>query len=211
MRPTAIVLAVASTALLAACASSGTAGGSSGSGSPAAAAPSSSAASPPAASQSAPATSLDPCQLVTSSEASSLAGASFGAGKEETSSGGGKQCVYGYQTTNVFMIEVGQAPDSATAQRDWTREEAKARALIKRKLPAGVTLSVQTSRVSGLADRADTIYGSTTIAGQTIGFSGIYLLKGATVLAFQDLLLGHAPPSTAAMRGEAQTALSRVS
>jgi hypothetical protein len=64
--------------------------------------------------------------------------------------------------------------------------------------------------VPGLADRAATVYGSTSVAGHTIGFSGIYLLKGSTFLAFQDTLLGHDPPSAADMESEAQKAVARV-
>jgi Protein of unknown function (DUF3558) len=210
MRPMAATFIVASSALLlAACGSPATTGGSAGPTGAAAASTAAAAASSAAATQSAPATALDPCQLVTSSEASSLAGTSYGAGKEETS-GSGKSCVYGADTTNVFTVEVGQAPDATTANHEWSKEQAQAQALIKQKVPAGVGITVHAREVAGLADRADTIYGSTALAGQTIGFSGIYLLKGVTVLAFQDILLGHAPPSTADMQSEARTALGRV-
>ena len=210
MRPTAATFLITSSVLLlTACGASATPGGALQSTGAAAATPAASAAGSASAAPSGPATSLDPCQLVTGSEASSLAGDSYGPGREE-SSGGGRQCVYGYQTMNVFTVEVGQAHDAATAQQQWSQAQAQAQALIKSKVPAGVRVSVHTSQVTGLADRAETLYGSTTIAGQTIGFSGIYLLKGATFLAFQDLLLGHAPPSTAALQSEAQTALGRV-
>jgi hypothetical protein len=37
-----------------------------------------------------------------------------------------------------------------------------------------------------------------------------YLLKGATFVGFQNLLLGHAAPSASAMQAEAQKALARV-
>src|SRR5690348_10178293 len=67
-------------------------------------------AAPPAVS----ATSLDPCQIVTSAEASALAGANFTTGIEQTTDGGGRICVYGYQTQNVFMVLVAQGPDAAT-------------------------------------------------------------------------------------------------
>jgi hypothetical protein len=53
-------------------------------------------------------------------------------------------------------------------------------------------------------------HGPRGLAGQKIGISGIYLLKGATFLAFQDLLLGHNPPSSAPLQAEARTALGRV-
>ncbi len=209
MRGIAVTLFAATSAvLLTACGSS--TGPPSGSASGGATQAATSAPASATASQSAVATSLDPCQLVTSSEASSLAGTSFGSGKEETSSGGGRQCVYGYQTANVFTVEVGQAQDTATAQADWSQAQAQAKALVKEKLPAGMHVSLNTSDVANLGDRASTVYGSTSISGQAVGLSGIYVLKGATFFAFQDLLLGHAPPSTAAMQSEAQTTLSRV-
>jgi hypothetical protein len=208
MRRTAAALAVpVSALLLTACGSSASTSTSSGSGSAAAAQPAASAAASP--SQSAAATSLDPCQLVTSSEASSLAGTTFGPGQEETTNGG-KRCIYGSQTTNVFTVEVAQAQDSATAQADWSQEQAKAQNLVEQKLPPGVDVSLNTQNVTGLGDRAATASGSASVAGHKIGVSGIYLLKGATFLAFQDLLLGHNPPSSAAMQAEARTALGRV-
>jgi hypothetical protein len=208
MRRTAAALAVpVSALLLTACGSSASTSTSSGSGSAPAAQPAASAAASP--SQSAAATSLDPCQLVTSSEASSLAGTTFGPGQEETTNGG-KRCIYGSQTTNVFTVEVAQAQDSATAQADWSQEQAKAQNLVEQKLPPGVDVSLNTQNVTGLGDRAATASGSASVAGHKIGVSGIYLLKGATFLAFQDLLLGHNPPSSAAMQAEARTALGRV-
>ena len=209
MRRTAAALAVPLSALLlTACGSSASTSTSSGSGSAAAAQPAASgaAASP---SQSAAATSLDPCQLVTSSEASSLAGTTFGPGQEETTNGG-KRCIYGSQTTNVFTVEVAQAQDSATAQADWSQEQTQAQNLVEQKLPPGVDVSLNTQNVTGLGDRAATASGSASLAGHKIGLSGIYLLKGVTFLAFQDLLLGHNPPSSAAMQAEARTALGRV-
>ena len=71
-------------------------------------------------------------------------------------------------------------------------------------------VSLNTQNVTGLGDRAATASGSASAAGQTIGLSGIYLLKGVTFLAFQDLLLGHTPPSASAMQAEARKALARV-
>jgi hypothetical protein len=208
MRRTAAALAVPLSALLlTACGSSASTGTSSGSGSAAAAQPAASAA--PSPSQSAVATSLDPCQLVTSSEASSLAGTTFGPGQEETTNGG-KRCVYGSQTTNVFTVEVAQAQDASTAQADWSQEQSQAQNLVEQKLPPGVDVSLNTQNVTGLGDRAATAYSTASVAGHKIGISGIYLLKGATFLAFQDLLLGSNPPSSAAMQAEARTALGRV-
>jgi len=213
MRRTAAALAVtASALLLAACSSGAPAAISTSTQSSApAASPSAAAtaASEPTASQSAAATSLDPCQLVTSSEASSLSGASYGPGKEEAENGG-KQCIYGYQTTNVFTVELGQASDPASAQADWSQEQSQAEALVEQKLPSGVNISLNTQNLTGLGDRAATANGSTTIDGKLIGMSAIYLLKGATFLSFSDIVLGQQGPSASAMQREASTALSRV-
>jgi len=220
MRNVLIVLAGAAalgvTALgVTACSGSGSAGAGTGSGggsSPSAAAATASASAPAAdSSSSSVATSLDPCQLVTSSEASSLAGTSFGTGREEKAKGGGRICVYGYQTTNVFTVEVGQDKSSSDARKQWARTEAKARTLLQHKVPAGISVHVQTADVSGLGDRAATVFSRDDIAGHKFGISGIYLLKGATFVAFQDLLLGGAPPSTSALQAQARTTLSRVS
>ena len=213
MRRTAAALAVTAFALLLAACSSGspaaistTTQSATPAATPSAAA---TAASEPTPSQSAAATSLDPCQLVPSSEASSLAGASYGPGKEEAENGG-KQCIYGYQTTNVFTVELGQASDPATAQADWSQEQSQAEALVEQKLPSGVNISLNTQNVTGLGDRAATANGSTTIDGRLIGMSAIYLLKGATFLSFSDIVLGQQAPSASAMQTEAATALSRV-
>ena len=213
MRRTAAALAVISSALLlTACSSPVSTSSSSDTAGPAAT-PSSAAAAAPGsapASQSGVATSLDPCQLVPSSEASALAGTTFGSGKEESTGQHGKECVYGSQTTNVFTVEVGQDPDATAARADWSKERARAQRLLTKKLPAGISLSVNTKDVSGLGDRAAVAAGSASAAGQTIGFSGIYLLKGATFVGFQSLLLGHPAPSASAMEAEAQKALARV-
>jgi Protein of unknown function (DUF3558) len=213
MRRIAAALAVTASALLLAACSSGspaaisTSTPSSGpTATPSAAA---TAASAPTPSQSAAATSLDPCQLVTSSEASSLAGTTFGPGKEETENGD-HICVYGYQTTNVFTVQVSQAQDASTAQADWSQEQNQAETLVEQKLPSGVHVSLDTQNETGLGDRAATATGSTTLEGKTIGMSAIYLLKGATFLTFSDIVLGQSGPSASAMQTEAATALSRV-
>ncbi|PZS38265.1 MAG: hypothetical protein DLM62_14680 [Pseudonocardiales bacterium] len=214
MRRTAATFTVIASALLLAACSSPATTASSQPASPVAtqaSAPTSAAAqSSAAATQPGVATSLNPCQLVTSSEASSLAGTTYGPGLEERSGKDGKRCVYGSQTTNVFTVEVGQAKNPATAQADWSKEQARAQALVNKKLPAGISLSFKTRNVPGLGDRAATVSGSTSAAGQSIALSGIYLRKSATFLAFQDVLLGHAAPSTGALEAEARTALARV-
>jgi hypothetical protein len=71
-------------------------------------------------------------------------------------------------------------------------------------------VSVHLDNVPGIADKAALASGSTAISGQTINEIAIYLLKGTTFLTFSDLVLNKNAPSAAAMKAEAQTALSRV-
>jgi hypothetical protein len=149
---------------------------------------------------------------VTSAEASSLAGATFAAGKPGTTSGGANTCVYGYQTLNVFTVLVTQATDAATAQADWAQEQAKAQAAINQGIPAGANVNLNVTDVSGVtgADKAAVATFNTTISGETIGITAIYLLKGAVFLTFSDLVIGHAPPTTAAIEAQAVTSLKRL-
>jgi len=148
---------------------------------------------------------------VTTSEASSIAGASFKAGKEDVTSGGAKTCTYGAQTRNVFLVVVTQAPDAATAQADWAQEQAKAEAAIQKDLPPGASVNLNASDVSNVpgADMAAIASFNTTISGQPVGVIGIYLLKGATFVSFSDLVLG-TPPTAATMEAQAQITLGRV-
>jgi hypothetical protein len=164
----------------------------------------------PTASQTAVPTSYDPCQLVTASEASSLAGVTYAAGKEEVFTGNGKGCVYGAETVNVFMVEVAVAADAATAQADWATEEAE----VKSKLDsaakgAGISVSISDISLSG-ADMAAVASGGTDISGVKIAASVIYFLKGAVFVSFSDLVLGKAAPAASDMENEASTVLGRI-
>jgi hypothetical protein len=208
-------LLVATALVIAACSGSPTPSPSPASGTPAAATPTESATIEPTASstaeQSALPTSLDPCQLVTASEASALAGASFTAGKEETTSGGAKTCVYGAQTLNVFQVLVVQAPDAATAQSQWTQLQAQAEDALKQGTPSGINVSLNVNDVTVAgADKAAVATASATISGTTISVSAIYVLKGATFFSISDLVLGNAAPSSSALEAQAQTTLGRV-
>jgi Protein of unknown function (DUF3558) len=157
-------------------------------------------------------TTTDPCQLVTSQEASSLAGASYGAGRPDTTSGGAKICIYGYQTLNVFLVLVAVATDAATAQADWAQEEAKAQAALNQGAGQGANITFNLNDVANLpgADRAAVGTASGTVSGQTISGSAIYLLKGPIFFTFSDVGLGITPPSISAMEAQAQTSLARL-
>ncbi len=151
-------------------------------------------------------TSLDPCQLISSQEASSLAGASFGEGVEDTNPGGGRSCTYGSQTTNVFIVEVVQAPDKATV------DTAKSQFLndLKSKMPELASAGVQVTQLPNFADGA--IFGqlSLNIGGATINGSSFGFTKGTIFVGFSDLAVGSTAPSSTAMQSEATTVLGRL-
>jgi hypothetical protein len=156
-------------------------------------------------------TSFDPCQIVTSSEASAIAGVTYGPGLEKTNSGNGKECVYGSETTNIFTVGVGVATDAATADADWATEEAKAKAAFARAVPPGITLAynISDTTISG-ADRAAEGTMSAKIETETIAGCFIYLLKGPVFVNFGDLTVGHAAPALSALESEADTVVGRI-
>ena len=75
-------------------------------------------------------TPLDPCQLVTSAEASALAGTTFGAGVESTNNGGGRLRLRRPRRRTCSRWSSRRRPDSKTANDEWTQEEAQAQAEI---------------------------------------------------------------------------------
>jgi hypothetical protein len=154
-------------------------------------------------------TNLDPCQLVTQAEASALAGATFGPGREETA-GSGKECIYGYQTTNVMDVIVTQAPDAKTAQAAFAQGVAEAQSTISTNLPPGITVKLDPTNTAGIGDNATTIIGAGSVAGQTISFTGIYVLSGATFFTIGDLVLTKAPPTAAAVQAQAKVTVGRI-
>jgi hypothetical protein len=202
-RPTIALVAGLSLALLAACsASTSTSGGPTVSASPTA---SVSASTPTISASELPTgvpTTLDPCQLVTSQEASQLSGASYGAGVEGTTSGNGKTCVYGAQTLNVFNVIVGQAADVATAQAGKAAAEAA--------LQQQANNAIQFTTLPTFADGAAYVSESVTVSGQTYNIAAFYALKGTVFFGFSDLALNHAAPTAAALQAQAQTMLGRL-
>jgi hypothetical protein len=66
-------------------------------------------------------------------------------------------------------------------------------------LPPGLNAKLSVTDVSGLAgaDRAAIATYNTTISGQAVGISAIYVLKGAIFFTFSDLVVGQAAPASA--------------
>lgn len=157
---------------------------------------------------------FDPCQLVTQQEASQLAGGTvFAAGKQESTSGGAKMCVYTGQTVDVFMVEVAVASDTATAQSDWDQQEAQAQAGIQQFVAqsgASVNFTAGNVTIPG-ADKAASASGGGDFEGQTLNITAVYILKGPVFVMFSDLARNKPAPSVSAMEQQGQTVLTRIS
>jgi len=154
---------------------------------------------------------VDPCQVVTMSEASQLAGANYATSKEDTTAGGSKICWYGAQTTNVFEVLVATAPSASAAQAAWDQEKSQAAAELQQAAAAGVSINfnISDTNLSG-ADRAAVGTFSGTISGQTIAGTALYFIKGVNFVAIVDLVLNKTPPTAAAMEAQGQTSLGRL-
>jgi hypothetical protein len=152
-------------------------------------------------------TSIDPCQLIPKEEAGQLAGATFGAGTEEETSGHSKMCTYGAGTTNVFEVIVAIAPDEATAkaQEQAAMNDLKSAAA---DLPSGLHIT----QLPNFAPGADAVLmdGSVSIGGQSIEGIGIYVLRGTSFFGFNDLVRNAKAPTPDAAKAEAMTVLGRM-
>jgi hypothetical protein len=151
-------------------------------------------------------TSLDPCQVISSAEASKLAGATFGAGLETTTSGGGKICTYGANTKNVFTVFVGQAPDLATAKK----YQADFLAMIQENLAQLTSEGLVPTDVPGLGDAAVYVKGSFTLPTGTLNGIAIGVRKGTIFFGYSDLVADGPAPTLAAMEAEAKTILAKL-
>jgi hypothetical protein len=149
-------------------------------------------------------TSLDPCVLLDSNAAYNLTGVSFGAGVESTLDGGGKMCTYGANTSNVLMVEVGQAPDIATAQV----YQANFLNDIQSGLAQFGNVPLQVTQITDFADGAI----SATLGQNIINITGsaFGFRKGTIFFGFSDLVLGGQAPTLESMQAEAATVLGEL-
>jgi hypothetical protein len=145
---------------------------------------------------------IDPCQMVTQVEASSLTNASFGPGKEEGNNVR-HECVYGAQTPNVFTVFVIQAASTGDAQAGWDQLLAEAQQ------GAGQASNlVQLSPESGIGDRAEWLELNLPQIG--VSGRGLAFLKGSVGVYMIDEVRGGSAPTRDAMTTQAQTVLSRL-
>jgi hypothetical protein len=153
-------------------------------------------------------TAIDPCQLISAQEAGTLAGATFGAGKETTTQGNARICTYTAGATNAFSVEVAIAPDVATAQADEKAVQDDLTAQAAKLANQGVTVTP----LPGFAQGADAILAEATVSlgGNTVGVRAMLVLRGTTFFSFSDVDLKGSPPSADAMKTEATTVLGRL-
>jgi hypothetical protein len=149
-------------------------------------------------------TTTDPCKLVTPGEANSLTGGNSSAGQEQTTTGNGKQCVYGQQgiILEVLFGIAASASVAAAGEQAWKAELEKAAGF-------GLTLKEMTGFVTGTD--AATIEGSKTIGGLSYSVAAIYVLRGTSFFAISDVAtLGSKPPTSAALENQARVTLTRI-
>ena len=149
---------------------------------------------------------LDPCQLIGSQEASTFTGATFGPGQEETLGDGARLCTYGSETANVFLVEVAQAPDVATAQAYKADFLATIQANVAQLASGGLNVT----ELPDFADGATMGILSTSIGGVALNGSAIGVLKGTIFFGFSDEVKGGPAPTAAAVQSEATTLLGRL-
>jgi ABC-type transport system substrate-binding protein len=151
------------------------------------------------------ATSIDPCNIVTTDEVNTLTGAHFSSGKAKTDTNNVKQCTYGQQGV-VFMVTGAVAPDAATAKKNEadTKAELEAQA---HNLPFKLT------ELPGFAPDTDAavVEGSATVGGTKFSGVAIYVVRNTTFFALTDIsTLGATPPTAAQMEDQAKVTLGRV-
>ena len=154
-------------------------------------------------------TDIDPCQLITSADASKFVGVKFGAGKETTTEGNARMCTYAAPGPNLFSVEVAIAPDVATAKAAEAAQEKDLESQAADLASLGLTVT----KLPNFAPNTDAalMQGEMSAAGQSIAARAIFVLRGTTFFGFSDVAVGGGqPPSEQAMKDKAMELLAKV-
>ena len=153
------------------------------------------------------ATSIDPCQVITSSEIATLTGSRFGPPSSATTENNGRLCSYGQEGLFVNVIVV-QAADAATAKQE---EPAFKAQLEKTAADAGIA-NMKLTEMADFEPGVDAaiLHGSYTANGTKYSGVAFYALKGAVLLALTELAYGGGIPTDAAIEAVAKAALGRI-
>jgi hypothetical protein len=158
---------------------------------------------------SAVATSIDPCQLITSADASSWTGVKFGAGKESTTESNIRTCNYDAAGPNLFFVAVGIAPDVATAKAAEAAQEADLESEAQSLAGLGMTVD----KLPNFAENTDAaiLQGGLSEAGQKVAARAMFVLRGTTFFAFSDTAVNSGePPSEQAFKDKANELLAKL-
>jgi len=156
---------------------------------------------------SAVATNIDPCQLITSADASSWVGVKFGAGKETTNENNIRSCTYAAPGPNIFFVAVGIAPDVDTAKAAEAAEEASLQE------QANQLGNLAIEKIPNFADNTDAaiLQGSMSAGGQKLGARAMYVLRGTTFFTFSDIAINNGtPPTEQAFKDKANELLAKL-
>ena len=151
-------------------------------------------------------TSLDPCTLISSQDASTLVGATFGQGVEGAIPGGLKTCTYVTQPTNTLVVEVGQASDVNTAQAYKNQFISDIQAKAQQLSSQGLNFT----EIPNFADGGVTATANISAGGISVSASAFGFLKGTVFVGFSDTAVGGTAPSSAMMQSEATTVLGKL-
>jgi hypothetical protein len=151
-------------------------------------------------------TSLDPCQLITSSEASGWTGVKFGPGVEGSLSDGAKSCTYGANTHDVFYIEEGQAADEAAAKAEMDAFIAEAQANAQQLAGGGLKIT----QLPNFADGAVLGLLDTSASGIPIYGGGIGVRKGTIFYGFSFESNTNLGVTSESLQALATTVMSRL-
>ena len=154
-------------------------------------------------------TDIDPCQLVTSDDATAFTGVKMGAGKASTTEGNARICTYAGPGPNILMVEVAIAPDVATAK---AAEKAAENDLDSQAQQNGAD-ALKVTKMPGFAENTDAamLEGGGSGGGLTLAARAMLLLRATTFLAFSDVAVGGGkPPSAQQFQDEANTLLGKL-
>ncbi len=152
-------------------------------------------------------TDIDPCTLLTTEEASTLAGYTLAAGTSTTDANHSRMCSYGAEG-RVIEVLVSVQPDAATAK---AQEPAFKQTLEAAASDAGLG-TPKLTELPNFVDGVDAavMQGDATANGTTVGGTALWALKGAVLLAISDVALGGKSASPDAIETAAKTALARL-
>jgi hypothetical protein len=151
-------------------------------------------------------TSIDPCQLVTKDEASTLAGATLSAGTVSTENNT-RICSYGAEGI-VLEVLVAVAPDAATAKA----EEPAFKAQLEQGAAQAGMVSPTLTELPNFEAGVDAavVSGHASVSGTAVSAIALYALKGAVLIAISDIAIGGSTPSSDAIQAQAHTSLARL-